>query len=1029
MINAEVVRRTFQSKFQKVEDAAPGIIRAESQYANKAYAVAYIDVADDVIERADNLSSFQENLLGSEFFSVDTDLRWNSYLFFLAGPKSVADERYQKAKAKIEADRHYARKFVVTERELIERFTLTSEAPVQKVSGDQDAEVIWAQLLREASLGVLLEQRARTQTLDSIASGEAFVAEPQSAPSTGPVINDALASGLIRELRIGNFRRIHSKSNFDFGDVNLIFGPNGAGKTSLLEAIEILYCGRVRRDIDAVFDGIEAKVETLAGELIEVAASTVASVLKARNRAWYGRSDVLSSAISHGFTRFNFLDTDAAFRLSSETDSDQINDDLSQLLVGPGTSKLWNYLSKLEQEVRERLKVVNARLPELRQQQELVASEVARFRSAPTDANALAKTFHSSIRALGMRWKTEDESPGIDVGDRKRLEDIARGISQVLTLWEIPAITIDAAKQKIDIFMLHLPSIRDQLVQVDELSAAIFESNSKKSRNRENIALLQRWIAYCESGVPTLERSLRDLEASTATLRSSLTGLPLELLPEVSAEYANQPLADAIQSIKLRIDSAIQTERSATQSLLETQQFEQSLSSLRKELQDVAIAVLKKAGDESLCPVCSTPHGPNELLLKIQNLVATSGLGQSDSLRNAARVARETAEQCRLTLDFLTKLEIYRSSSKKIELTSVLALRDALNSDVSALIDANRERDRVELMLQQFDDQAGNRHQYTVMRQSVLSMLSDDVDDLSNLRAKLESLSFEAGIEDDNATSLIESLESSRVRAHEMLAYHGIRCSDNAGFAEMAVSTERFVAQTEAVSRFLNDSEVMSISRDGRFSDIQVAVDEAIVLFDRALQAERVEQDARKELDRLLALLNTLASSVSVLCKEQDNLVKASLVLSDIVENHSLERATKQTLNVIRDRVGEVFRRIHSPSEYAVGDFVGDAFLVALDNSGTRRVNQISSGQRAALALSIFLGLHGSAKTAPPVLLIDDPVAHVDDLNTLSFLDYLRDLAVQPESRCSLPLLMRAWLLYLRRNSISGRALQEDSVV
>lgn len=28
------------------------------------------------------------------------------------------------------------------------------------------------------------------------------------------------------------------------------------------------------------------------------------------------------------------------------------------------------------------------------------------------------------------------------------------------------------------------------------------------------------------------------------------------------------------------------------------------------------------------------------------------------------------------------------------------------------------------------------------------------------------------------------------------------------------------------------------------------------------------------------------------------------------------------------------------------------------------------------------------------MVLIDDPVAHVDDLNALSFLDYLRDLAV-----------------------------------
>jgi len=36
-------------------------------------------------------------------------------------------------------------------------------------------------------------------------------------------------------------------------------------------------------------------------------------------------------------------------------------------------------------------------------------------------------------------------------------------------------------------------------------------------------------------------------------------------------------------------------------------------------------------------------------------------------------------------------------------------------------------------------------------------------------------------------------------------------------------------------------------------------------------------------------------------------------------------------------------------------------------------------------------GLH---QDAPPVLLLDDPVAHIDDFNSLSFLDYLRDVAL-----------------------------------
>jgi exonuclease SbcC len=57
------------------------------------------------------------------------------------------------------------------------------------------------------------------------------------------------------------------------------------------------------------------------------------------------------------------------------------------------------------------------------------------------------------------------------------------------------------------------------------------------------------------------------------------------------------------------------------------------------------------------------------------------------------------------------------------------------------------------------------------------------------------------------------------------------------------------------------------------------------------------------------------------------------------------------------------------------------------------RVKQISTGQRAALMLSVFLTLNLSLKSGPPFMLIDDPIAHNDDLNALSFLDFLADVA------------------------------------
>jgi chromosome segregation protein len=57
-------------------------------------------------------------------------------------------------------------------------------------------------------------------------------------------------------------------------------------------------------------------------------------------------------------------------------------------------------------------------------------------------------------------------------------------------------------------------------------------------------------------------------------------------------------------------------------------------------------------------------------------------------------------------------------------------------------------------------------------------------------------------------------------------------------------------------------------------------------------------------------------------------------------------------------------------------------------------LTEISTGQRAALGLSMFLAQNMKLRFAPPVILIDDPIAHVDDLNCLSFLDYLRQIAL-----------------------------------
>jgi len=276
-MNVDDFRKTLGRHFDRLKDMGGGILRGEQSYNGKPYAIAYFDISDEIIERSENLSRFQERLLGDEFFSSENDFRWNSYLYFWAGPRSKANARYLSAKRNIEADRHFARKFVLDSDDLTARLGAEPELASEGTARKAEVADQWVSLLRDSSLGCLLEQKPRTTALELIESGKAFVAEGAHPIKPATFTKDPLATGKLKSLRIDTFRKVHSSREFSFADVNLIVAPNGMGKTSLLEAVEVLYCGRVRRDPDAEFKGIEGEIELPDGMLKTVRASTAAA--------------------------------------------------------------------------------------------------------------------------------------------------------------------------------------------------------------------------------------------------------------------------------------------------------------------------------------------------------------------------------------------------------------------------------------------------------------------------------------------------------------------------------------------------------------------------------------------------------------------------------------------------------------------------------------------------------------------------------------------------------------------------------
>ena len=120
----------------------------------------------------------------------------------------------------------------------------------------------------------------------------------------------------------------------------------------------------------------------------------------------------------------------------------------------------------------------------------------------------------------------------------------------------------------------------------------------------------------------------------------------------------------------------------------------------------------------------------------------------------------------------------------------------------------------------------------------------------------------------------------------------------------------------------------------------------------------------------------------------------ASNVIVELRHSEALAEATDAELLSVQVTIDSVFRRIHSPHEYGVRRDTQAPLFRLDDPSKAITLRDISTGQRAAFVLSVFLAMNAKLQSAPPVLLFDDPVAHIDDFNSLSFLDHLRDVAI-----------------------------------
>jgi DNA repair exonuclease SbcCD ATPase subunit len=250
-----------------------------------------------------------------------------------------------------------------------------------------------------------------------------------------------------------------------------------------------------------------------------------------------------------------------------------------------------------------------------------------------------------------------------------------------------------------------------------------------------------------------------------------------------------------------------------------------------------------------------------------------------------------------------------------------------------------------------------------------------------------------------------------------------LRAADGDTLKKLATDIERVASKKrKLLNKHFGDETADANDVEDRITAISESLEQLNLIAGRveweksqALSAVATKVSAVTKLVESVMALQKQVESVSMVINQNETAIKTAdatlkterpiyeriqksiAVLEGIQSHNSAEKNKKDFIQKNLERINDLFMAIHSPRDFKeiIWSAEDHGSIGAIRESGSRKecpVSQFSSGQRNALSLAIFLTMNQQVDKGPPLILLDDPVAHVDDLNIVSFFDCLREL-------------------------------------
>jgi DNA repair protein SbcC/Rad50 len=858
---------------------------------------------------------------------------------------------------------------------------------------------------------------------------------------------------LINSVKLASFRGIPGELEFNFDrPLNIIYAPNGTGKTSLLDSIEWLFTAKVSRLHDS--EDIVCKLATEARSFVEVETNIQgfkmlrrsvegsSNILRVNNRTSLNLLELYHQIFSHQIKRNS--DGDELFRATYLINPESVNLLLDEDSAS-NRSKLFanvlgteNYqkdlkdlktrldyfrsLNTLDRNIEEKSSSLKSKEQEIESKKEelsksiinsSILNSIARLKAALEIDDELSET-HTEIEMYHLILEKNSKSIKELSESNVSLEQCREDYVQILkdrNLADVSNDSFDDLPEKIKKVKAESLFSDESISKQMRAISSLQDSKNELYERFEKYFLLKNNISSLLSE-DELSKKIYDLKVEIERLEKII-----EIIDEFnSAEYFSR--LESEKSIDAEIKETSKNLLAELEALvikhkelsLELENKQSQIEQTKKDLQSLFQIGQKIINEDTMaCPLCNNDQFAKKGELKgildlnlsrlsehskeigeweLQKSQLKFKIDQENKQRNFIKDKKRELDLLKsdIEVDQQQILKIFDNQFPKDFSDEIL---DARQKDVFTAINECKQ-DLGVLQTQEEFQSLSN-----LIQQSLAHINSDfqcdlnlgSIEDIHHLKKHLESLLNKAKRDLKSTENELFDLQQEDDKLQQLL---NLQAKENAIIEKLTAIGFWQKLSVEALTSFhysLLDKihKVKALKID--IEDLARLIKEKEDDDSNQVLLEKLKQD-RDSLKRELTYLENEKKFVSKLTEE---IAELEQFISDRSSNTIMPLKRLIESLYLRSQANHYIKAIDIQTDNNELKWLANIGDAAQENNLSS--TSLSQGQRQDLALSIFLARAISKREG--TYFLDEPFAHLDDLNRTAVLDIYRTLAIK----------------------------------